>query len=416
MRTLLVVGASWDQSPIIARGKELGWRVVATDFDPTAHGLSLADEARHVSTRDPQGILALAREIRADAITYMITESPMAAIREAATAMGLPAPSAKSVQATMSKPDMRAIFDEGGIEPIPFGRARSREEAVMVAEKVGLPVVMKAADTGGQLGLFRIENLDDVAECFDKAAPLSVANEVIVEAWLEGPEVNGVGVVVNGKLDAFILSDRIKDAEASFGIVQRHLYPADVDPKHAKACYDLCQQAVSAMDIENGIVFPQMIVTERGPFMVEIGERVPGGVMKELYEAATGIDLCALQIAISAGDPIVIDDFRTGVGARAVTVYFLNAEPGPLLPGKVASTEGIEAARAVEGVLHADFYNDPTKAQEIRPLEVARDRFFFIVAKGDTREEAIAASLEGADKVQFLDAKGAKLNTKTFKH
>jgi biotin carboxylase len=163
------------------------------------------------------------------------------------------------------------------------------------------------------------------------------------------------------------------------------------------------------MEIGNGIIFPQMILTQRGPILVETGERVPGGVMKELFEYATGYDLVRLQLDISLGQIRDLIHYKTIPVYPAVTVKFMNCEPGPLRPGVVATMTGRNEALARKSILEAQFYNDPTQPQEIRPLRHARDRFFFIIAAGDSRAEVVRESDHAAELLDFLDPQGQSL-------
>ena len=300
--------------------------------------------------------------------------------------------------------DRGGIFAAAGIPDVRFGCARTPTEAKRVAAEIGFPLVMKSADVGGQLGLFRIERPEDVGAAFDDARQHSVEGSVIFEELLPGPELNIVAVILDGKICALTASDRIKHPREAFGIVQRHLFPADCLPTEHAAVVELCQQAVTALEIRNAIIFPQLILTPAGPRLVETGERIPGGVMKELFELATGIDLVRLQLDIAFGEVSRLQDYCIQPKHAAVTVKFLTARPGPLVPGHVASVHGRHAALSVPGVVEAQFYNDPGQPQEIRPLRNARDRFYFVIAVGNEREEVVTASNHAAELLDFRNA------------
>lgn len=407
--TIMVVGAGWDQAPIIQQAKRQGYFVVAVDGDPNAYGLRFADKWYVVSTRDVEGVLKVAREERVDAITYMITESPLYAIRRVCDELGLPGPSARSVEATVSKFKMRQIFAQAGIPNPRFGLARNVDEAMALAETIRLPLVMKPSDLGGQLGLAKIVDVQTIPEYFERASTFTVGEGVILEELLVGPEVNVVALVVRGNIEALTISDRITHPSMGFGVVLRHLYPTSCSEQIQSDIRLMCQKVVNALEISNGIIFPQIIITKDGPRIVEIGVRIPGGVMKELFEEATGYDLVKFQIDISFGRPIHLSDYKTRRAHRAVTVKFLTAQPGPLRPGKISRLVGVEKALSLEGIVKAEYYNDPTKEQIIRPVKHGRDRVFFIIAVGDTREEVVERSNVAASMIDFLDENGSSL-------
>jgi biotin carboxylase len=408
-KRLLIVGAGWEQVPIIREARGRGIHVIAVDGNPEAPGFAMASSHRVVSTRDSEGVLAVAREERVDGITYMITESPMRAIREAADQLGLPGPSHKSVEATVSKTRMREIFAEAGILNALFGRARSLEEATAIWRSISGVCVVKPADTAGQLGLHRIEREEELVFAVEDALGYSPTGEVIVEEWLEGVEVNGVGVVLNGEIKAITISDREKHETEAFGIVQRHCYPASCTSGQLQEVEALCQRAVEVLEIENGIIFPQIILSPRGAIMAEFGERIPGGIMRELFEFATGYNLVDLQIDIALREIGPLEQYRTRDVYPSVVVKFLNCMPGPLMPGRVATTVGLETIREMPGILGADFFTNAHLPQTIRPLKRSADRFFYIVAGGKDLKDAQTKSEKAAEVIEFLDSEGKSL-------
>jgi biotin carboxylase len=408
-KRVMVVGAGWDQVPIIRTARQQGHFVIALDGNAHAYGLQEADKALVISTRDIEAVLQAAITEHIDAITYMITESPLPAIRRVVEELGLPGPSAESVEATVSKARMREIFSAAGIPNPRFGRAATLAEALQIARDIGAPLVMKPTDVGGQLGLSFITDLAAVPAAFERAQGQGVSGEVMFEEWLDGNEVNVVAIVVNGRVRVMTVSDRMKHPVGGFGVVQRHLFPAACSEATLSQIADLSQQVVTAMHVHTGIVFPQMILTSAGPRIVEIGERIPGGVMKELFELATGYDLVRFQLDVALGQVLDLDIYCSLPKYPAVTVRFLTAEPGTLRPGHVARVLGREAALALPGVVDVNFYNDPTQPQEIRPLGCGRDRFYTIIAVGDSCAEAVARGDAAAARLDFLDAAGNSL-------
>lgn len=408
-KRLLIVGAGWEQVPIIVEARKRDIHVIAVDGNPEAPGLKLANTCRVVSTRDCEGVLAVAQEEQVDGITYMITESPMRAIHEAANRLGLAGPGWKSVEATVSKTRMREIFAEAGIPNARFGRVRSIEEAEAIWPNISGVCVVKPADTSGQLGLHRIERKEELAFAIQDALRYSPAGEVILEEWLQGEEVNGVGIVLNGKIEAITISDRQKHESEAFGIVQRHCYPASCTSGELQEVEVLCQRTVDVVEIENGIIFPQIILSPRGPIMAEFGERIPGGIMRELFEFATGYNLVDLQIDIALGQIGSLEQYRTRKVYPSVIVKFLNCMPGPLRPGGVATTVGLEKIRGMPGVLGADFFTNAHLPQTIRPLRRSADRFFYIVAGGQDVKDAETKSEKAAEVIDFLDSEGKSL-------
>src|SRR3954466_6107 len=92
-RTLLVLGASLYQLPIITRAKEMGLRVVTADYLPKNPGHALADAFHIVDTTDAEGILRVAREEKIDGVIAACTDVAVPTAAYVAQHLGVRGPS-----------------------------------------------------------------------------------------------------------------------------------------------------------------------------------------------------------------------------------------------------------------------------------------------------------------------------------
>jgi hypothetical protein len=77
--------------------------------------------------------------------------------------------------------------------------------------------------------------------------------------------------------------------------------------------------------------------------------------------------------------------------------------------GNVSQLVGREEALELDYIIEADYYNGPVGKMQIRPLREGRDRFYYIVAVGSTREQAVRRSERAFLLMDFLDANGNSL-------
>lgn len=412
--TLLIVGAGHEQTPIIKKSMSRGIKVIAVDGDLFAPGLKMASEHRVVSTRDQKGVLKVAEEFSIDGVTYMIAESPLKTIQYISKKLGLNSPSEKSIDASVSKSVMREIFQSAGIVNPKFKYVKKLSDAEKACQYVGFPLVVKPADSSGQLGLSLVQDPEKFLHAFETALGFSNQGVVIIEEWLEGPELNAVGVVLNGNIQSLVISDRETHPTQAFGVVQRHVFPANLTKKDFKNVEKLCTDVTGALEIENGIIFPQIILTKDGPVMVEFGERIPGGIMKELFEYATGYDLIDLQIDIALGKIKKMDAYKTTNKYASVVVKFINCQPGPLKAGYVSKMIGKERMLKMDGILAADYFFNPDKVQEIKPLKQSANRFYYLVSVGDNRKEACNRAELAAQTIDFLNSEGNSMTDENY--
>jgi biotin carboxylase len=413
-KKVLVLGGGKEQLPMIARCKTRGYHTLLADGNPESPGRALADGFLLASTRDHEKIAAYAHREGIDAITSMITESGLYSMYYTASRMGLPTFNLNSVQASLSKIEMRRIFTETGINDLPYAHPTSLAEARAFARQTGFPLVIKSSDTGGQTGLFKIRNMDELEDRFQQSVGQAYQGRVILERFAEGPEINAVFTVYDGQIRDLIISDRMKDRE-SFGLVKRHLYPSRYEDRIERAVREKCRQLVSALELEHAIVFPQFIMEgDQQLVFLEIGVRIPGGVMNRLMEHASGIDITAFYLDICLGEVKAYESYRTLPSYPAGIISFLNAYPGPLKEGHVAQLKGKDQALAIEGVLEADYFQHHSGLPHITPLRHGGDRFFYIVTAGDTPAKCHQAFRAAMKAIDFLDESGQSLKREGF--
>ncbi len=142
-----------------------------------------------------------------------------------------------------------------------------------------------------------------------------------------------------------------------------------------------------AVGLVDSVAYPQLLVSADGVRLVEIAARVPAGLMDEVARLGLGVDLVEIALTQALGEPVPDELLRPRV-RQPLAIRFLTAEPGPLPVGIVRSVNGIEHALAEPGVVGGDSYI--VAGETIRPARVDGDRRGYVIATGDTREQALA--------------------------
>ncbi|HSJ93167.1 MAG TPA: ATP-grasp domain-containing protein [Gaiellaceae bacterium] len=386
MKTVLVVGAGRYQRAVIRRARELGYRVVAVDRNPDAPAFAEADVGRVVDFADADAVLEAVRDLEIDGVTTVQSDRAVPVIARIASERGLPGIDEGTARAMTHKATMRLRLAEAGIPQPRFATLRSPAEAERAGEEVGFPAVLKPVDASGQFGVFRVESADEVRGRLEETLAVSAAGEAILEEFAEGVEMNGIVVVRDGEAVAVTLCDRLHPPGRSFGVSWIHLFPPAVVGDRLAESERVAAGAVHALGLRHGVAVPQLIATPDGRVVVvECAARI-GGLMAELMQHALGIDLLGIQLRMALGedvpDELVRERFR-----RPVAVRFLTADPGPLEAGRVVRVGSLEPVLSAPGVVDAALY--PVEGEIIRPVMVISDRRGYVIAVGDTREEAL---------------------------
>jgi biotin carboxylase len=386
MKTVLVVGAGRYQRSIIRRARELGLRVAAVDRNPDAPGLAMADVPRVVDFKSPEAVLENIGDLEIDGVLTVQAERAVPMVAALADALGLPGIGSETARLMTNKLAMRARLAEAGIPQPRFATVRTPDEARKAAEEIGVPAVLKPADAAGQVGLARIDSPQDAGESFAEAAAASPTGEAVLEEYVDGTEMNGIVVVQDDEVRGVWLCDRLRPPGRGFGVSWLHVYPPTVEGAQRAEAERVAADAVRALGLRTGIGFPQLIAKPDGGIaVIECAARI-GGMMAEHLRHALGIDLLEVALRLSLGEGVTPEDVRPRID-RPVAVRFLTAEPGTLKTGRVTRVGPLDDVLASPGVLDAEIYS--TVGETIRPVQIISDRRGYVVATGETREEAI---------------------------
>jgi biotin carboxylase len=386
-RTILFVGAGIHQRRAIVQARELGLRVVAVDGDAGAAGLREADVAEVLDIRNVEALVELGRRHGVAGVVTISADRAVPIVAAVAEELGLPGIGTETAHVMTHKVAMRWLLGERGVPQPRFAAVRTLHEAYAAAETVGFPAVLKPADSGGQRGIFRIESVDDLERHLHAALAESATEEAIVEGYHEGLELNGLAVAREGEVQLLTLSDRLRPHGVGFGVGWIHVYPATIYGAALEEAERVSVAAVSALGLENGIAFPQVLVT--GPaevLVVEVAARVPGGQMADLARHAIGVDIVEIAIRQALGDPVP-DDLVSPRFSQPLAIRFLTAEPGPLRTGRVRRIGSLERVLAFPGIVQADLFLE--EGEVIRPVRLDGDRRGYVIAVADTNLEAL---------------------------
>jgi biotin carboxylase len=389
---LLVLGAGPAQLGLLRAARERDLFVIACDRDPGAPGFEFADRRALVSTEDEEGLDRLARAEDVDGIVAPGIDWPVAIAARIAEHLGLPHPiDPETAVLCVSKLRQRERFAEAGIPQPRHAVCGSLEEAREAAEQIGFPCVVKAPDRQGQRGLTLLENRDLLEDAVETALQASRSRLCLVEELIDGPEVTVNAFSAAGVFHALTVTDRLTAPQPAFGVALAHAFPSDAAGVQAGAA-DAAERAAAALGIENGPTYTQIVMAPDGPRVVELAARLGGGHDAELCRVAVGVDLNALALSAALGEELAVPRPSPRGGA---CVRFLVAPPGTLV-----RVEGLDEALAVDGVVDARAYRRP--GFRFGPLRRGSDRAGFVLAAGDSRDDALARAGRAAECVRFL--------------
>jgi biotin carboxylase len=395
-----MVGSGRHQRRAIERARELGLRVVGVDRNAEAPGLAVADVGEVVDFTDVEAVTEVGRRHDVDGVLTVSADRAVPVVAAVAEALGLPGIGTATAHAMTHKVAMRRQLAEHGVAQPRFAALRSIAERRAALEAVGVPAVLKPADSGGQRGVFQIASLDDLDAHLHAALAESATGEAIVESFHEGLELNGLAVARDGEVELLTLSDRLRPPGIGFGVGWAHLYPSTLFADALAHAEETTVAAIHALGLRNGIAFPQVIVSADGDGrVVEVAARIPGGQMADLARHAVGVDLVEIALRLALGVEVP-DELVRPRFTQPLAIKFLTASPGPLPTGRILSVGSLEKVRAFPGVVQAELYLQP--GETIRPVRLDGDRRGYVIAVADTNVEALERAEAAARLVDVI--------------
>ena len=338
-KTLLIVCGGIEATHGIARAKEMGLHVVVSDGDPNAPGFALADASLIASTYDPRGTANAAelyhRTVRPiDGVICMGADVPqtVAAVAQRLKLRGL---SSETAHLAMDKLAMKDRLKAHGV-PIPwYAPLRDAADLQIAMLERGLSLVVKPVDSRGGRGVQRMNAGRDAETAFAEAKAQSPTGRVMVEAYLDGPQISTESILLNGVGYTPGFSDRnyeFLERFAPFFVENGGDLPSHVASAVRADVEATVTAAAKALGIANHNYKGDMVVHRGKAHVIELAARLSGGYFctREI-PLSSGVDFVGATIRLALGEAVAPADL-TPRFERPIVQRYVFPPPGPERP------------------------------------------------------------------------------------
>ena len=313
---------------IIRACREMGIKTVAvySEADRDCLHTLLADEAICIgpapstqSYLNMERILTATVAMKADAIHpgfgFLSENARFAELCEKCNITFI-GPSAEIINKMGNKSEARKTMMEAGVPVVPGGKeaVHEVEEARLVAEKIGYPVMIKASSGGGGKGMRISRGPEDFDANFQNAQMESVKgfsdDTMYIEKYIEKPR----------HIEFQIMADKYGNVvhlgERDCSIQRRHQKVLEESPSAAiseelrKRMGDTAVRAAKAVGYENAGTIEFLLDKHKNFYFMEMNTRIQ--VEHPVTELVSGLDLIKEQIRVAAGEPLSVsqDDIK----------------------------------------------------------------------------------------------------------
>ena len=236
-------------------------------------------------------------------------------------------PSPESIRALGVKTTARRTVAAAGVPITPGSEgAETDEQLIVAAEKIGFPVIIKAAAGGGGRGMRIVRATAEMKESLERARAEALKNfgspEVYCEKFIEGPR--HVEVQLFGDQHGNVVHFGTRDCSAQ----RRHQKlveeaPAPfLDPDVRERIHQAAVTAAKSVGYYNAGT-AEFLVSGRDFYFLEINTRIQ--VEHPITEIVTGTDLVQLQLKVAMGERLPMQQQGITFTGHAIELR-INAE------------------------------------------------------------------------------------------
>lgn len=394
-KKLMILGASILQLPAIEKAKEMGLDVLVVDMNPDAVGFNVPGiEKEIISTIDIKAVISAAKRHRIDGIMTLATDMPMRTVAAVAKEMNLIGIDEETALKATNKAEMRKALQLNNV-PIPkFYVVSNKDEYKEVVKQFNIPFIVKPADSSGSRGIFEVKDIhndDLIIEAYDYCHPFSKVGDVVVEEYMEGPEVSVETLTVNGECHVIQITDKLTTGAPHY-VEMGHSQPTMLSNEIAEQISKVAKAANKAIGIKNGPSHTEIIVTKEGPKIVELGARLGGdNITTHLVPLSTGVNMVECCIKIALGEiPHIKKKWNKGSAIR----YFEQHA------GVIDSIEGVDKAEEIDGVQQISIVHGV--GEEVTEINSSGERMGFVIAQDVDVDAAIKDCLAALTKINVI--------------
>jgi acetyl-CoA carboxylase biotin carboxylase subunit len=406
IRKVLIANRGEIALRVIRACKQLGIATVAvySTADENSLHVKLADEAVCIgppqsrqSYLNIQSILSAADITGADAIHpgygFLSENAEFARLcRECKITFIGPTP--ENIVAMGEKTRARKIAKEAGVPLLPgtLDPVSGAEGAVEAAEKIGYPVILKAAAGGGGRGIHIVRNTRQIRENFDRMtaeAGAAFGNPAMyVEKFCENPRHVEIQVLCDKYGTRLFLGERDCTIQRRHQKLIEEAPSPVVNPelreRMGRAAIALCEQ----VKYESVGTVEFLVDRNLNFFFMEMNTRIQ--VEHPVTEMVTGIDLIQQQILVAAGAKLTLRQSDIRIASHAIECR-INAED----PETFAPSPGLITALHVPGGYGVR--NDSFVYDQYRVVPFYDSMIGKLIVHAEDRESAITKMRQALD-------------------
>lgn len=394
-----MIGANRSTVGSIRAMRAAGFEVVVAEKLPRQYALAEADVGLEIAPADVSALDEAIRSMGGVNGIIGLNEVAMTSAVELQGKFGLIGLPHEVIARTTSKVAQRQCWANDPDLFVPFQTVVSSADVqVAIAAAGGLPVIVKPdLSHGGSRGVSLVDDVDQIDSALVFAREQSIeGSRIIVERALVGPQFSAELVVKDGKTHVLAIGRKVKSV-APYRVDLAIAYPGVSDQGIIAAIDRMCGKATSRIGISRGPVHIEFVLTEHGPYPIELAARCGGSITPDLAAHVSSYHPMVEAAKLACGVPV--DDWPNP-GQRGAVLMFL-AFP----PCRARSLHMFERLSEHPGVIDLDYWLPADGV--IQPIRWTSQRtgYMGVIAQDGEGALALAHELAANIRIETVDGR-----------
>ena len=406
---------------IVKACKELGITAIVaySDVDKNSLHVRVADEAYFIgpskaseSYLNSDKIIELAKRVNTDAVHPgygFFSENADFIDRINNAGIKFIGPSSESVKLMGDKTSARTLMQENNVPIVPGTTKpiQSIEEAKVIANEIGVPIMIKASAGGGGKGMRKVDSIDELESSIERAQNESLnafgSSEVYIEKFIENPKHIEVQILADEHGNYVHLFERDCSVQRRHQKVVEEAPSSSLNNQQRNRITEAAIQAAKACNYYNAGTIEFLYDQKDNFYFLEMNTRLQ--VEHPVTEMITGIDIVKEQIKIAAGEKLSFEQEDLNINGCSIEcrIYAEDVDNsfapsiGNIVHHRLPSGPGIRVDRGIDVLSEVSIFYDPMLSK--------------LITWGRNREEAISRMRRALGEYQIA---GVKTNINFF--
>jgi len=313
---IICLAAGKSQEQIIIKAKSLGYLVAAVDKNPNAPGFKYVDIKICQSTYDADAIikeLDLLKDVyQWVGILNRSSGPPVVTAAKLCEHFNIPGIPIESAQVLVNKDMLRVACSKYDI-PSPKYEIYNIDKCETVSCDEFPVVVKPALSLIGKSGISIVRSKKELNSSIKYAIENTINEKIVIEEFLEGPDLSLVSFVKDGKLCSICLLDEI-NIEREDGTVTGKGFKIHSPGKNnwKLQAHDIAKKIISTFNIERSAFMVSFRVDSKNNLRLMEAHLDLGGdlLIEGVYPKAFPFDFLELSVEMATGNIKCPNDFK----------------------------------------------------------------------------------------------------------